>query len=518
MADRYPLVEQREFGPPGQRGNWLHKRASREPADLPRLRAHQVLVYRVGEEYVEDHGLRRPDDEVVVGASSVSVVDRRVAVPLVVETPVPSAETGAFTLRVTFHCTVTDACAVVRDGVDDAEPLVLGYLREIPGLAEEGKDLPVNQSPEMRDRVWSRLRAYAELVPQPVSGLRIRPVTVDVLTPEEFAAHRRAVEEAERAREQNRFEATLAEERARAEHERQLLERDLLREQRLTEERYRQEQALAEERHRQEMEELRSEYQHRTEEEELEHRLKGERKTNAHGREETDEDLRAFGYDPLAAHYHAFRRGEISADTLAQRLHEAATAEAARRSVKSERKWQQLEREEEQTREALRVRLEREDRLKELSRQDSREEAAAKRQEETRRWEQQREDERQRRLEEREDALLQRQEQREWREKMLTAKYDLTKRVIDRGHGDDAHLDVTSLINDVGESHLAAAQAAYALAEVPGEEHRVERADTGSGAGRDAGVDRGPTVDVTVTEDGDGDRDLGEWGREEGGR
>ncbi|MER5929529.1 hypothetical protein [Streptomyces sp. NPDC002054] len=510
MADRYPLVEQREFGPPGQRGGWLNKRAAREQADLPRIAAHQVLVYRVGEEYVEDHGLRGPRDEVVVGASSVSVVDRRVAVPLVVETSVPSAETGAFTLRVTFHCTVTDACAVVRDGVDDAEPLVLGYLREIPGLAEEGKDLPVSRAPEVRDRVWSRICAYGEMVPAALSGMRVRPVTVEVLTPEEFAAHRRAREEAERTRQQNRFEAELAEERAKAEHERQLLERDLLREQRLTEERYRQEQAVAEERHRQELEDLRSVFLHRSDVEKLDHRLSQETKTNAHGRRETAEDVKVFGYDPLAADYHAFRRGEISADTLSKRLHEAEAASAGRRESEDARRWQLLEREEERAREAARVRLERGDRIRELHRQDRREDLGSRRQEQSRRWELQREDERQRRLEDREDALMQRQEQREWREKMLTAKYDLTKRVIDRGHGDDAHLDVTSLINDVGESNLAAAQAAYALAEGPGEVHRVERADAGPGA-----------ADATATEDDDVDGleldfDLGEAGREEG--
>ncbi|WP_150208279.1 hypothetical protein [Streptomyces venezuelae] len=508
MADRYPLVEQREFGPPEQRGGWLNKRTTREQADLPRIAAHQVLVYRVGEEYVEDHGLRGPRDEVVVGASSVSVVDRRVAVPLVVETSVPSAETGAFTLRVTFHCTVTDACAVVRDGVEDAEPLVLGYLREVPGLAEEGKDLPVREAAEVRDRVWSRLCAYGEMVPAKVSGMRIRPVTVEVLTPEEFAAHLRAREEAERTRQQNRFEAELAEERARSEHERQLLERDLLREQRLTEERYRQEQALAEERHRQELEDLRSVFLQRSDVAALDHRLGQETKTNAHGRRETAEDVKVFGYDPLAADYHAFRRGEISADTLSKRLHEAEAAADGRRESEDARQWQRLERQEERAREAARARLERGDRIRELSRQDRREDLASRRQEETRRWEQEQENSRQRRREDREDALVYRQEQREWREKMLTAKYDLTKRVIDRGHGDDAHLDVTSLINDVGESHLAAAQAAYALAEGPGEVHRVERADAGPDTGAPAAEDDDLDLDL--------DLDLGEAGREEG--
>src|SRR5204863_96599 len=78
------------------------------------------------------------------------------------------------------------------------------------------------------------------------------------------------------------------------------------------------------------------------------------------------------------------------------------------------------------------------------------------------------------RQEDREEAKIQRQEQRELRGRRLQARYDLTKRVIDRGHGDDVHLDVGTLINGVGETSLAAAQDAYALEEGEGDEvHQV---------------------------------------------
>ncbi|MET9886225.1 hypothetical protein ABZZ20_24440 [Streptomyces sp. NPDC006430] len=489
MADTYPLVEQREFGPPEQRGGLLPRKPRREQADLPRIAAHQVLVYRVGEEYVLDHGARRPDDAVVVSASSVSVVDRRVGVPLVVETAVPSAETDAFTLRVTFHCTVTDACAVVRDGVVDAEPLLLGRLREVPGLAEEGRDLPVMQTAELRDRVWSRLRAYEEMVPHVVSGVRVKAVGVEALTAAEVAAFQRAREEAERARQRDRFEAELAEERAKAEHERKLLEHDLRREQHFIEERHRQEKVLAEERHRQEMADLRAQFGRRTDDDQEEHRLRKETRANAHDRRETVADVDTFGYDPLAAHRYAMRRGEISADEMATRLDAAEETRYGRRLAADEVARLRLERQEEWAREDDRARLERGDRLSELERKDRREDAHALRHEETRRWDL-----------EREDQLLHRREERDWQDRVLDAKRDLTKQVINRGHGDGGHVDVTHLINDVGSPLTAAPGPAYALEEGPSEV-RVERADAVP-----------ETQDAAVAEDDD----RGYAGREEG--
>lgn len=549
MAESYPIVEQREFGRPLERGNWLRKHLSRDDADVPRLAAHHVLVWRRGEEYVEDHGLLGPADEVVVAASSVTVVDRRAGVPVRVEMPVPSADPGDFTLRVTFHCTVTDAPAVVRDGVTDVEALLLGYLRGIPGLSEQALEVPVMAVDRARLRIGAYLEAYREATPPFVSGLKAVPVDIEVLTPEQFAAHLREVEEARLHREKERLRREVAKERAEAEHamqqyiqnlerekeeaaahyarERAEAEEDRRRErERATaarrlkeaeaEEIRRRERELLEEHHRQQFEDLRATYEQTAGSERQDHELGLRRKHNQYMREETAQDVESFGRDPVAADVHAFQRGEITADELAGRLRAAEDGRLGREDRLSERDWTRLERKDALAREELRhrldverddtrYRLDREDRARELSRKDAREDAAAGRQEalrrrqqeredaaslrqeeraeDARRWEVEREDARRLRDEERADALERRKEQRELRERMLQARYDLTKRVIDRGHGDDTHVDVGALINDVGETQ----QTAYAALQGGEEQHRLERApDTDDDLG-DAG-------------------------------
>ncbi|MFF8599414.1 hypothetical protein ACF065_26600 [Streptomyces sp. NPDC015232] len=493
MAETYPLVEQREFGAPEQRGGWLNRRSSREQSDLPRLAAHQVLVFRVGEDYVLDHGGRRPDDELVVSASSVSVVDRRAGVPVTVETAIPSAETDSFTLRVTFHCTVTDACAVVRDGIADAGAVLLGHLQSMPGLVEEGRDLAVTRTADLRDRVWARLRAYEEMASQVVSGLRLRVMGVEALTPQEVADAQRAREEAERASERAEFEARLAAQKARSDHERQLLEHRLRREQQAMEDRYRQETALAEERHRQEIAELQAQARRRAEDDQEEHRLRIETRANAHGRREAVATLDTFGYDPRAAHHHAFARGEITADELSARMANAEDKQYTRDVETEERNRVRLDRREEWARADALASLERDDRLLELERQRERDDERARRAEENRRWDLTRDDELQRRRDKREDDYQIRAEEREWRQQVLDARRDLTKQVINRGHGDGGHVNVAGLINGVGDSPPITGREpeGYELEEGPGEV-RVERVDAETGepvTGTVAGAD-----------------------------
>ncbi|MBH1935319.1 hypothetical protein I5Q34_13725 [Streptomyces sp. AV19] len=565
MAESYPIVEQREFGRPQERGNWLRKHLTRDEGDVPRLAAHHVLVYRRGEEYVEEHGLLGPADDVVVTASSVTVVDRRAGVPVRVEMPVPSAEQGDFTLRVTFHCTVTDAPAVVRDGVTDVEALLLGYLRGIPGLSEQALEFPVMAVDRARLRIGAYLEAYREMTPPLVSGLKAVPVAVEVLTPEQFAAHLREVEEARLEREKQRLRREVEKERAEAEHamqqyiqslerekdeaaahyarERAEAEEDRRREREQAaaarrlkeaeaEEIRRRERELIEERHRQQFEDLRATYEQTAGAVRQDHELGLRRKHNEYIREETAQDVESFGHDPVAADVHAFQRGEITADELAARLRADEEARLGREDRRDERDWARLERKDAVAREELRhrldveredtrYRLDREDRVRELTRKDAREDAAAGRQEalrrrqqeredaaarrqeereadaalrqeDARRWEVEREDARRMRDEVRADALEHRKEQRELRERVLQARSDLTKRVIDRGHADDAVVDVGALINGVGEIRQATA---YALP--GGEVHHVERAD---GA---------PAPDDTS------DDDLGDAGREE---
>ncbi|MFP3988662.1 hypothetical protein U9R90_14350 [Streptomyces sp. E11-3] len=485
MADGYPLVEQRQYGRPLQRGGWFHKRTSRDEDELPRLAAHQVRVFRAGEEYIEDHGQLGGDHSVVIAASSVTIVDRRIGVPVVVEMRIPSAEAGDFTLRVTFHCTVTDAPAVVRDGVTDVEALLFGYLRGIPGLTEEGSDLPIVDSAKARRRIDARLTAYLEMEPPLVSGLRALPFAVDVLTPEELAAHLREVEEARRARAKDRLQEELEKERARAEHDKRRLLEEL-----------RREQALMEEQHRQEFEELRTRYERGVSTEGQEHELGLHARYNGFVRNQTVEDLRIYGDDPIAADFNAYRSGDIDADTLADRLRAAEERRDGRKDTLREQEREYLERQAAVDREESRFRLERGDRIREVSRADTRDDVAAQREEDRRRWEQQREEERRRRQEDREDAQIQRQEQREWRERVIGVQHDLAARAMNRGHGDDVPLDVGALINGVGETPQATAQALR------------------SGGGDEMQKVNSERLDLEA-EDTDGDSDIGDAGMEE---
>ncbi|WP_405925145.1 OmpH family outer membrane protein [Streptomyces sp. NBC_00035] len=440
MAESYPLVEQREYGRPQQGGGWFHKRPVRGEDDLPLLAAHEVRIFRVGEEYIEDHGGLRPDDPVVVAASSVTVVDRSVGVPVVVEMRIPSAEAGDFTVRTTFHCTVADARTVVRDGVTDVEALLLDYLRAVPGLTEQGGDLPIVDSAVVRRRIDARLTAYQEMRPHVFSGLKAYPRAVEVLSPEELAAHVREVEETRRAREKDRLREQLERERALA-----LAEKEREREE------IRREEALRKERNRQEYETLRTRYDHVVSAEDQEHELMLKGRQNGFVRNEMTEDLRLIGNDPIAADFNAYRNGDISADTLADRLRAAEARRADRADALTKLEQEYLERRATLERDDQRWQVERDDKRKELERADRLEEHAAGREAESRRWEQERDDKLREHQERRQDAQRLSQEQREWAERRLVVNHDIGKRLIDRGLVDNTIVDPGAFINSVGE-------------------------------------------------------------------
>ena len=77
---------------------------------------HEVLVYRVGDKYVIDSRQLRDSDDVVVDASSVSVVSVRPDTEVEVSFTVNSKDASVFTVSVTFVCSVTEPDVVVRDG------------------------------------------------------------------------------------------------------------------------------------------------------------------------------------------------------------------------------------------------------------------------------------------------------------------------------------------------------------------------------------------------------------------
>ncbi|WP_328641433.1 hypothetical protein [Streptomyces canus] len=464
MADRYPLVEQRQFGRAGKRAGFLSRRPARADDELPRLAPHQVRVFRVGDEYIEDHGQLGPQHDTVVAASSVSVVDRSAGVPVVVEMSIPSAEAGDFTLRTTFHCTVTDARAVVRDGVTDVEALLLGYLRGVPGLVEEGGDLMITDTAMVRRRIDARLTAYQEMQPVQVSGLHALPNEVRVLTPEEYAAHVRAAEEARRQREKERFEEEMARQRAQAEAE-------MARQRAETEAKM----ALMQEQHRQELEKLQLSYERDSRAKGQEHELYLQAQKNLFDRTQVTEILQILGDNPLAADALANQRGEIAADKIAERMR-----------ADHDRHTEELERKETAAWDQQRFRLERGDRIRDSHNQDRRADEAAQRAEAALQADR-----------EREDTRMLRAEQRDWREKVLKVEHDLKRQAIARGHGDSSHVEVDSLIK-VTEAQFApqalerAEQVKVERADRLAEDDDVLDADTDSKEGDDTTDDLGP--------------------------
>ncbi|MFG2354442.1 hypothetical protein [Streptomyces sp. NPDC048521] len=479
MAERYPLVEQREYGRPEKRGGILKKRAMRDDDELPRLAAHQVRVFRVGEEYVEDQGQLGADDPVVVGASSVTVVDRRVEVPVLVETRIPSAEAGEFTVRAWFYCTVTDPCAVVRDGVTDVEALLLAHLREVPGLTEDGSDLLFVDSAAVRARIDARLTAYHEMRPAVVSGMRARHGLIEVLTPAEMSAivedMARERRERERDRQREELEQQAALDRALREAELELKREEIRNLKALRMERNRQEEELDKERNRQEFDTLRTRYERLSGAEQQEHDLALEGQRNRFTRAELGQDFELIGSDPLAAAFLAWRSGDIDADEVFKRLH---AAEKDRHTRQDDRL--RFDREEELRRRTLdrddhRWEVERDDQRKELQRREQRDEAAADRAEEARRWDLDHEDRLRRRQEDRADAERLQRDEREWAKEQLAARADLTRQAIDRGLFDSTAYDAGAFINSVGDVSYNQRQREAPAADVKGELHRSPR-------------------------------------------
>ncbi|CAM5472577.1 hypothetical protein [Streptomyces aurantiogriseus] len=455
MAETYPLVEQREYGRPERRGGILRRRTTREEGDLPRVAAHQVRVFRVGEEYVEDHGELRADDPVVLAASSVTVVDRRAEVPVVVETRIPSADAGEFTVRVTYFSRVIDPCAVVRDGITDVEALLLAQLLAVPGLTEDGSDLPVADSSTVRNRIDARLTAYHEMRPSDVSGLRVRCGQVEVRTPQEQAAH---LAELERVRREQERDLVLAERQQKAALDRAIREAELaLKEEEIRslqaqrKERNRHKEELDKEYNRQEHDTLRTKYTRLAESDQQDHELDLGVRRNDTVRAELAKDVNLIGNDPLGAAFLAFRSGEISADELSRRLHDAEKDGYARQD-----EWTRVDREYELQRHSVqrddeRWRLQRADQQRELTRKEEREEMAARRREQSRRWDLEHEDRLRRRQEERADAERWDRDEREWAKEQLAVRATLGKQAIDRGLFDSTMYDAGAFINSVGD-------------------------------------------------------------------
>jgi hypothetical protein len=186
MASSYPIVSQIELNDPARR--WLGKR--REAYEIPKIKAHEVLVWRVGDRYIRDARQLRRSDDIVVDASSVSVVNVRPGTEVEVSFEIDSQDASEFTIKVTFVCSVRQPEVVVEDGQVTAADTLLAYLRGYQELFNVGLKYPTTAINDVRTEMAVQVKAYMALHPPIIPGIEIAPsATVQVQTPEQQARY-----------------------------------------------------------------------------------------------------------------------------------------------------------------------------------------------------------------------------------------------------------------------------------------------------------------------------------------
>jgi len=181
-ARSYPIVAQYELGDPDRRGPLgMVKRRNLE--DIPKIKPHEVLVWRVGSRYVIDRRELRAHDDTVVRASSVSVVSVRPGTEVEVSFRIDSQDASEFTVKVTFICSVLDPVVVVRDGQVNAADALLAYLRGYQDLFNLGLEHPIKEINKVRTRMAIQVKSYMTLRPPKIPGMEITSATVQIETP-----------------------------------------------------------------------------------------------------------------------------------------------------------------------------------------------------------------------------------------------------------------------------------------------------------------------------------------------
>jgi hypothetical protein len=182
MTYSYPIVDQYEFGEPVKHGP-LGVFTRRESSEIPPLKPHEVLVYRVGAKFVVDERQLRRHDDHVVRASSVSVVSVRRDTEVGVDFEIDSRDGLKFKVMVTFVCSVLDPVVVVRHGQVDASVSLLAYLKGYQDLFDVGPRYEVSQINEVRSEATLHVKAYLALRPPEIAGMEISLANVQVETP-----------------------------------------------------------------------------------------------------------------------------------------------------------------------------------------------------------------------------------------------------------------------------------------------------------------------------------------------
>jgi hypothetical protein len=207
-APSYPIVAQHELDDPVRRGPLgLLKRRALD--DIPKIKPHEVLVWRVGSRYVMDRRELRAHDDTVVRASSVSVVSVRPDTEVEVSFRIDSEDASEFTVKVTFICSVLDPVVVVRDGQVNAADALIAYLRGYQDLFYLGLEHPIKEINKVRTKMAVQVKSYMTLRPPKIPGMEITSATVQIETPPVLADMGRLTTEHEIELEMEDHEARL---------------------------------------------------------------------------------------------------------------------------------------------------------------------------------------------------------------------------------------------------------------------------------------------------------------------
>jgi hypothetical protein len=467
----YPIVEAHHLEPAATRGFLNMGRRKRKASELPKAGAHEAWVFRVDGDYVEDRGQLSRDDDRVVRADHVSLVNLGEGVPITVHLPVPSAEASDFTIQVTFACTVTDPTRVVRQNLS-AEETIRGYLRRDSKISHLGLKYRMTELNQVRLEASGRIRAYSEVKPLEVTGMRARLVSVEVLTPDEVA-------EVEREKR-----------KARAAHDLETQRRG-----------FSQDLEIDQDRHSRMLADRQRMARYQVDEEDLEHAQVTAIRKQRHeqmlqlekmefARREVEQAVESIGGNPLRALIYAQSLGEIDAKDLAERM--LADRQQQEETRRLELEWQRDEG-------ARTQRDERDDR----NRRDDQE-----REDRIRRQDQERQDRLRREDLEREDLVTHRREVREDNNRQLEIKLQVLQEMAKHGHLDMVSVRVDRLLEDlsgmapsvVASPDREQISAAESAAPIEGSKASVtdKAGDDGAGDG-DEPID----IDVEVREEDD---------------
>jgi hypothetical protein len=177
----YPIITQKVL-PPVPKSGFLGLRSrSRDSSEIPSPTAGEVLVLRSGGRHVLDSGRLRLDDEIVLEATHVSVVDMTENKQIRVELSIPSAEGGEFTVFVDFTCRVHDPVVVVEAGLGDIHDFLAAYLRAHDDVFKVGAKYKLADFLSVR----AELRAYNHYLPVQLSGMTAALGNVEIPAPPE---------------------------------------------------------------------------------------------------------------------------------------------------------------------------------------------------------------------------------------------------------------------------------------------------------------------------------------------